>query len=61
MAKYKFKEFSKMTGIPEVTLRYWDNTGKLKAHRTMTNIRFYSDEHLEYLKQHTKLAELQEG
>lgn len=38
------KEFSKRIGKSVVTLQRWDNSGKLVAHRTPTNRRFYTED-----------------
>lgn len=43
---YKLKEFSEMTGISPYTLRNWDKSGKLVAYRTLSNYKYYTDEHL---------------
>ena len=44
MKFYRIGEFAKMLGVSIKTLQNWDNTGKLKALRTPTNYRVYSDE-----------------
>lgn len=44
MKVYKPKEFSEMLGVSILTLQNWDNAGKLKARRTPTNRRFYTQE-----------------
>lgn len=42
---YNIDQFSKITGINKLVLRTWENRyGLLKAKRTSTNIRIYSDE-----------------
>lgn len=41
---YRPKEFAKKIGRSVSTLQKWDRAGKLKAHRTSTNRRFYTDE-----------------
>ena len=38
------KEFYKRIGKSVVTLQRWDNSGKLVAHRTPTNRRFYTED-----------------
>lgn len=40
----KPKEMAKRLGITVQTLRNWDNNGKLKAHRTPTNRRYYTED-----------------
>lgn len=45
------KEVSKVLGVTPVTLRRWDNTGKLKAKRhPMNNYRIYDPAEVEALK-----------
>lgn len=44
---YKPKEFADMIGVSVLTLQRWDNKGKLKAHRTPTNRRYYTDNELD--------------
>lgn len=39
-------QFSKRVGVSVVTLQRWDREGILKANRTPTNRRFYTDEHI---------------
>ena len=41
----KIKEFADLIGVCPDTLRNWDNSGKLKAYRTITNYRYYTQEH----------------
>jgi excisionase family DNA binding protein len=42
------KQASKILGVSPITLRNWDNNGKLKAHRhPMNNYRVYKIEDLE--------------
>lgn len=38
------KEASEALGVAKVTLRRWDNDGKLKALRTIGNARRYSED-----------------
>ena len=38
------KEFAKRIGKTVKTLQRWDNSGKLIAHRTPTNRRFYTEQ-----------------
>ena len=45
MTKYSIDQFSGITGITKFVLRTWENRyGYLKAERTGTNIRVYTDE-----------------
>ena len=45
MTKYSIDQFSQITGITKFVLRTWENRyGFLKAQRTDTKIRFYTDE-----------------
>lgn len=45
---YKLSEFAKLLNVSTVTLQRWDRTGVLKAHRTITNRRYYTyDQYLE--------------
>lgn len=41
---YKPKEFGKMINRSVITLQKWDRDGVLKAHRTSTNRRYYTNE-----------------
>lgn len=43
-------EFAKEIGVSVETLRRWDRTGKLKAKRTPSNHRYYTDEDLAQAK-----------
>ena len=47
MEIYKPNEFAKKIGVTVLTLQRWDNSGVLKANRTPTNRRCYTDEHLQ--------------
>ena len=45
MSTYSIDEFSKITNIPKINLRTWENRySYLIPHRTKTNIRIYNDE-----------------
>jgi len=46
MRIFKPKEFAAITGVTVKTLQNWDKNGKLKADRTPTNRRYYTDEHI---------------
>lgn len=50
-ARYKIGEFSKKIGVAVVTLQSWDRSGKLKANRTISGRRYYTDEHLKNLEE----------
>jgi putative resolvase len=41
---YTIGEFAKVVGVVPKTLQRWDREGRLKAHRTVTNQRYYTDE-----------------
>ena len=43
---YTIGEFAKLIGVVPKTLQRWDREGRLKAHRTVTNQRYYTDEDL---------------
>ena len=40
--KYKPQEFARILGVSVKTLQRWDRDGTLKAHRTLTNRRYYT-------------------
>lgn len=46
MEIYRLNEFAKKINVSVNTLQRWDRDGILKAHRTPTNRRYYTDEHL---------------
>lgn len=46
MVTYKVGEFSEKIGVSVSTLQRWDRTDVLKARRTPTNQRYYTDEDL---------------
>ncbi len=48
--RYKTGEFAKMLGVTVKTLQNWDRAGKLKANRTITGKRYYTDEHLDQIE-----------
>jgi len=51
MGYFTVKEASKILGVTPVTLRRWDNAGKLKAKRhPMNNYRIYDPVEVEALK-----------
>lgn len=52
---YKPSEFAKLISVHIKTLQRWDKKGKLKAHRTPTNRRFYTQEQYEEYINSTKL------
>lgn len=48
---YTLDEFAKLINVSKITLRRWDNNGKLVAHRTNGNARFYTrQDYLDFLK-----------
>lgn len=52
MRIYKPKDFGALIGRTTNTLQRWDREGRLKAHRTPTNRRYYThDQYLEYIGQ----------
>ena len=46
MKRYKIGEFAKLLNVTVKTLQNWDKQGTLKAYRTPTNQRFYTEEQL---------------
>ena len=46
MKRYKVGEFAKLINVTVKTLQNWDKQGTLKAYRTPTNQRFYTEEQL---------------
>lgn len=46
---FKIGEFSRLTGVPIVTLRYWDKKGKLVANRTLGGDRVYTEREVRQL------------
>ena len=45
MTKYSIEQFSQITGLSKFVLRTWENRyGYLKAERTDSKIRFYTDD-----------------
>ena len=46
MKQYKVGEFAKLLNVTIKTLQNWDKQGSLKAYRTPTNQRFYTEEQL---------------
>ena len=46
MNTYNVAEFAKLLGVAVITLQRWDREGRLKALRTPSNRRLYTDEHL---------------
>ena len=54
MAMLKPKDMAKKLGVTVRTLQIWDNNGTLKAYRTPTNRRYYTEEqYLEYIGKST--------
>ena len=53
MAMLKPKDMAERLGVTVRTLQIWDNKGILKAHRTPTNRRYYTEEqYLDYIGQY---------
>ena len=46
MNTYNVAEFARLLGVAVITLQRWDREGRLKALRTPSNRRLYTDEHL---------------
>ncbi len=46
MKTYRLHEFADLIAKSTDTLQRWDRTGVLKAHRTLTNRRFYTEDQL---------------
>lgn len=44
---YTISKFAQLVGVTVKTLQRWDRAGKLKALRTSTNRRYYTDTHLD--------------
>lgn len=49
MKRYKVGEFAKLLNVTVKTLQNWDKQGTLKAYRTPTNQRFYTEEQLNHV------------
>ena len=47
MSMYKPQEFSEIVGVSVNTIQYWDEKGKLVAHRSPSNRRYYT--HKQYV------------
>ena len=58
---YKPKEFARKVGVTVKTLQRWDNTGVLKANRTPTSRRYYTDRQLEQFLQGPPTETASEG
>lgn len=53
MTMLKSKDMAKRLGVTVRTFQRWDNEGILKAQRTPTNRRYYTEEqYLDYVDQH---------
>lgn len=55
------KEASEILGVAKITLRRWDNDGKLKALRTIGNARRYSEEDINNFIENMKQNEEEEN
>ena len=51
MIRYKPNQFAKKIGVSVSTVRRWDNENILKARRTQTNHRYYTDEDIQGYKE----------
>ena len=47
MSIYKPNEFARLVGVSVKTLQRWDRDGVLKAHRSPTNRRYYTDDQVD--------------
>lgn len=47
---YTAGEFARMLGVSYYTLVYWDKEDILKAKRTITNRRYYTEDQLDYVQ-----------
>lgn len=55
MKVYRLNEFAKLLNVSVSTLQRWDRENILKAYRTPTNRRYYTEEqYQEYLKGGTR-------
>jgi putative resolvase len=43
---YNISQFAQKVGVAVKTLQRWDREGRLVAHRTLTNRRYYTNEDL---------------
>lgn len=48
--RYRPHEFADIAGVTIKTLHRWDESGKLKAHRTQGGHRFYDDSHVAQIR-----------
>jgi predicted site-specific integrase-resolvase len=46
MITFKPQQFARIIGVSVKTLQRWDNEGKLKAYRTLSDRRYYTEEHI---------------
>lgn len=46
MTTYKIGVFARAIGVSVATLQRWDKTGVLKAYRTPTDYRYYTEQQL---------------
>lgn len=49
MKQYTTGQFGKLIGKHKSTLIYWEKKGYLVPHRTPSNRRYYTDEHLKQI------------
>ena len=58
---YRPGEFAKKIGRSVSSLQKWDRAGKLKARRTSTNRRFYTDQDFRTVMKMVNESQLDEG
>lgn len=54
MTVYKPHDFAKLLGVTNKTLQCWDNIRRLKARRSPSNRRYYTDKHLTSIIYHSR-------
>lgn len=58
--RYKIGDFAKIVEVSIPTLRQWDRTGRLVAHRTKGGKhfgqRYYTDEQIDYVRENFVIA-----
>ena len=47
---YRPNEFARIAGVTVKTLHRWDESGKLKAFRTLGGHRYYTDQHINQIR-----------
>lgn len=56
--RYRPHEFAEIAGVTVKTLHRWDESGKLKAFRTLGEHRYYDDSHINQIKKLTPAKKL---